>query len=502
MAITAIFGTKSSFYPDDLLIFDYIKINRKKFGVVNLSVPKSVINQLESFGVEYELIKLNESLSIQGVARYLQKKKSHNDYESLIRLVALKSNGRVTLAILPYTAMLDMVVVSDQTEQDYEILSDEETCDYFKMCAQNSFPPVPELSSFKIIIDTELLDMPQAIIQSGDPSILIKIDKINLNLLYQECDSFSFAIPHEKWCPGSNDEKSTDDLSDEFTAIRMKQRIDETYDLPTMPGIAQDIMKLRVDPAADAAKLAEIVSRDPSLAAQVMSWASSPYYGYQGEVDSLQTAIARVLGFELVMNLALGISIGKSLKVPMDGPLGLRAFWKHAVYCANLSEKLCRIIPIKQRPERGLVYLSGLLHNFGHLLLGHIFPPQFKLINTSVAANSHLSVGDIERHLLGVTYQDIGAWLMENWNMPEELIAAVQYHNDEGFWNEHAVYPNIILVANTMLKQMYTQEPLIKNIPQTIFELLSIDEAAAEAALESIRENIEGLDMMSKQLVA
>jgi len=458
VAITAIFGTKSSFYPDDLLIFDYIKINRKKFGVVNLSVPKSVINQLESFGVEYELIKLNESLSIQGVARYLQKKKSHNDYESLIRLVALKSNGRVTLAILPYTAMLDMVVVSDQTEQDYEILSDEETCDYFKMCAQNSFPPVPELSSFKIIIDTELLDMPQAIIQSGDPSILIKIDKINLNLLYQECDSFSF--------------------------------------------IAQDIMKLRVDPAADAAKLAEIVSRDPSLAAQVMSWASSPYYGYQGEVDSLQTAIARVLGFELVMNLALGISIGKSLKVPMDGPLGLRAFWKHAVYCANLSEKLCRIIPIKQRPERGLVYLSGLLHNFGHLLLGHIFPPQFKLINTSVAANSHLSVGDIERHLLGVTYQDIGAWLMENWNMPEELIAAVQYHNDEGFWNEHAVYPNIILVANTMLKQMYTQEPLIKNIPQTIFELLSIDEAAAEAALESIRENIEGLDMMSKQLVA
>jgi HD-like signal output (HDOD) protein len=159
-------------------------------------------------------------------------------------------------------------------------------------------------------------------------------------------------------------------------------------------------------------------------------------------------------------------------------------------------------MPVKQRPERGLIYLSGLLHNFGNLLLGHIFPPQFKLINTAVAANNHLNVADIENHILGVNYQDIGAWLMENWNMPEEVITAVRFHNNQGFWDEHAVYPNIILVANTMLKQMYTDEPLVQNIPRSTFELLCIDESAAEDALQSIRENMEGLDIMSNQLVA
>jgi HD-like signal output (HDOD) protein/prolyl-tRNA editing enzyme YbaK/EbsC (Cys-tRNA(Pro) deacylase) len=467
-----------------------------------LSVPNSIISQLESFGVEYELISLNSPSSLEASANYLEREASKSDYESLIRAVMLESNGRTMLAVLPYNAILDMVALADQTQQDYKILSEQQKSDLFRECTPNSFPPIPELFSSKTIIDRELLDMPQAIIQSGNASTLIKIDKINLNLLFQECESFSFAIPHAEWSSDSNRGNNSDELSDDFTAIRMKQRIDETYDLPTMPDIAQDIMKLRVDPAADAAKLAQIVGRDPSLAAQVMSWASSPYYGYQGEVDSLQTAIARVLGFELVMNLALGISIGKSLKVPMDGPLGLRAFWKHAVYCANLSEKLCRIMPVKQRPERGLIYLSGLLHNFGNLLLGHIFPPQFKLINTAVAANNHLNVADIENHILGVNYQDIGAWLMENWNMPEEVITAVRFHNNQGFWDEHAVYPNIILVANTMLKQMYTDEPLVQNIPRSTFELLCIDESAAEDALQSIRENMEGLDIMSNQLVA
>jgi HD-like signal output (HDOD) protein len=135
-----------------------------------------------------------------------------------------------------------------------------------------------------------------------------------------------FTTSQDRLFAGCNENIDEKEVELSFTPTRLKQRIDETFDLPAMPDIAQDIMKLRVDPSADAAKLAQIVSRDPSLAAQVISWASSPYYGYQGKIDSIETAIARVLGFELVMNLALGISIGKSLKVPKEGPLGIRKF--------------------------------------------------------------------------------------------------------------------------------------------------------------------------------
>lgn len=460
-----------------------------------MSIPKSVISRLNDSGVEYQLVDIFKPMSLAEAAQYLSVKSAQ-----LLRVVGLKSESRLTLAVLPYESMLDVGAITEQTDTDYKILSSEEMQKYFKSCDENSFPPIPQLFDCQFILDQSVLDMPQVIMQSGHGSQLIELDKFNSNLLFQECENVSLAVTRTEFMTEKGS-VSEEEPTECFTSLRMKQRINETFDLPTMPEIAQDIMKLRVDPCADAAGLANIVCRDPSLASQLISWASSPYYGYQGKIDSVQTAIARVLGFELVMNLALGISIGKSLRVPLEGPLGLKSYWKHAIYCANLSEKLCCNMPVKQRPERGLIYLSGLLHSFGHLLLGHIFPPQFKLINTAVEANPHIPIEMIEQHILGVTHQEIGAWLMKNWHMPEELIVAVKYHSEESFWNKHAIYSNTILVANKMLNQINQPHSTIE-IPASMVELLSIDHETALSALEAIQSDTDALDSMANQLVA
>ena len=42
--------------------------------------------------------------------------------------------------------------------------------------------------------------------------------------------------------------------------------------------MADEILRLRADPSAVAKDLASVVEKDPSLAAQVISWAQSPYY--------------------------------------------------------------------------------------------------------------------------------------------------------------------------------------------------------------------------------
>lgn len=474
--------------------------------MIILSIPNAVIEKLESLNIQYQTIELPEDMNIRATAKFLEKSS-----KNLIRIVGLSASSRLVVAALPFSSLLDFKLISEEMQSEFEVMSIENTQKIFKGCKDKSFPPVPDLFECRLVIDTSLLDLTEVIVQSGDPSLLIKMDKINANLLFQECESITFSPAKERFYAGRGSEqsdahfdksdlKSGVDLS--FTQIRLKQRIDETFDLPAMPEIAQDIMKLRVDPSADATKLSKIVSRDPSLATQVISWASSPYYGYQGKVDSVETAIARVLGFELVMNLALGISIGKSLKVPMDGPLGVREFWKQSIYTANLAEKLCRAMPITQRPERGLIYLSGLLHNFGHLLLGHIFPPQFKLVNQTIEANPHIAVEDIEFYILGVTHEEIGAWLMKNWHMPDELIVAVERHHQQEFWSKHSVYSNIVLVANRLLKRLNIGDAIETEIPTTTLELLSLEESMLDSAIEDIRAEAETLDIMAKQLVA
>ncbi len=460
-----------------------------------MSLPKIVAERLTD--IEHEVIALPEEMDVHQAAKFLGEQK-----KTLIRIVAFSDGSRQIAAVLPYTSLLDIKQFSLETEGDYTVLSKDKVASLFSHQQGSSFPPVSGCCEARLLFDKSIFELPEVIFESGNPEELIKINSENAAKLFDEYETLEFAASSERLYSGRGVNTEQESLDISFTPTRLKQRVDETFDLPAMPEIAQDIMKLRVDPSADATKLAQIVRRDPSLAAQVVSWASSPYYGYQGKIDSVETAIARVLGFELVMNLALGISIGKSLKVPMEGPLGVKEFWKQAIYSASLAEKLCRAMPIKQRPERGLIYLSGLLHNFGHLLLGHIFPPQFGLVNTTIMANPHIPVEDIEFYILGVTHQEIGAWLMQNWHMPDELIVAVHRHHQEEFWSKHAVYSNLVLVANRLLKRINIGDSVETRIPESTLELLSIDEEVTESALKDIELESETLDIMANQLVA
>src|SRR5690606_35511858 len=73
----------------------------------------------------------------------------------------------------------------------------------------------------------------------------------------------------------------------QFTRLRIQQRLQDTLELPPLPETAHRVMKLRVDPDAGIAELAEIIETDPSLSAQVVSWASSSYYAAPGRIRSV-----------------------------------------------------------------------------------------------------------------------------------------------------------------------------------------------------------------------
>ncbi|RMG31490.1 MAG: HDOD domain-containing protein [Gammaproteobacteria bacterium] len=292
-------------------------------------------------------------------------------------------------------------------------------------------------------------------------------------------------------------------------AADLRRRIEQVYELPPMPEMARRIIALRDDPDATVADLAAIVELDPSLAAQVVRHATSPYYGYRGKIRSIQDAITRVLGFDLVLNMALGLAAVKAFRNPVEGPLGLHAFWRHAVYSACLAQALAREVPEARRPEPGLAYLAGLLHNFGFLLLGHLFPPEFKLLNRLVAANPDKPVSALEKCVLGMGQaQDVlemghaalGAWLMQHWGMPEEIVVSLREHHDPDYAGPHAVYAQLVLLTDRLLKRMGIGEACATTLPETSLEVTGLDEATCEAVLEHLREEAADLDAMVRQL--
>lgn len=287
------------------------------------------------------------------------------------------------------------------------------------------------------------------------------------------------------------------------------RRIECVYELPPMPEMARRVLALRNDPDADISDLAAIVELDPSLAAQVVRYATSPLHGYRGRISSIHDAITRVLGFDLVMNMALGLATGRSFRNPADGPLGLRAFWRHAVYSATLAQGIARRMPRELRPEPGLSYLAGLLHNFGFLLLGHLFPPEFKLLNKLAAAQPEAEVTALERCMLGMGqardafelgHARLGAWLMQSWQMPAEIRVTVCEHHNPDYSGDHAVYSHLVLLTDRLLKRHDIGDAPHGELPAASLARIGVGEAELEALAAALLEQGEELEGMAGTL--
>lgn len=283
----------------------------------------------------------------------------------------------------------------------------------------------------------------------------------------------------------ASDTEAITQALERFTALRVRQRLEETLGLPAFNQTTQRMIMLRSDADAEVEDLLKIVKLDPSLSAQIMSWAASPYYAAPGRVDSVEDAVIRVLGFDLVVNLALGVAMGKIMNLPDSQVRGATPFWLQSLAMAALAERLCKKMPAEQRLKPGLAYLSGLLHNFGYLLLSHLFPAQFSTLSRYIEANLHLPFPVVEQQVLNLTRDQIGAWLLENWSLPDSVCTAIRYQQDAGFKGANFLYPCLIRVTSLALREQGLSDGPVEPLNPADLEALglSLERVQQEAAL-------------------
>lgn len=329
-------------------------------------------------------------------------------------------------------------------------------------------------------------------INSGEAGLLLEIERAHFKRMLLKASASSFG--QEVGAISPNLDRPNDDTREitnavqAFTARRIQKRLEETIEIPPLADTAQKIIKLRVDPNASIDDITGVVETDPALAAQVVSWAASPYYASPGKIRSVEDAIVRVLGFDLVINLALGLALGKTLSLPKDNPQQATPYWQQSIYTAAIIEGLTRAMPRAERPEAGLTYLAGLLHNFGYLLLAHVFPPHFSLICRHLEVNPHLNHTYVEQHLLGISREQIGAWLMKLWDMPVELSAALRFQHDPAYDGEFSEFPNLVCLATRLLRSRGIGSGPLEEIPDELLERLGIAREKAEDVVNKVLE--------------
>jgi HD-like signal output (HDOD) protein len=280
----------------------------------------------------------------------------------------------------------------------------------------------------------------------------------------------------------------------EFTPpMDMREAIARVKALPPLPGSAVRIINLMSDPKADAAKLAEIIELDPLLTAQIIRWASSSLYGYRGTIASVHDAIVRVLGFNFVLDLALGLAVLAPLKAPQEGMIGTRMFWIHALASTRLMKRLGEKLPVHSCPPQQEIFLVALMHNIGFPLLGHQFSEEFAYLSSLIKANPSLPVFNLENFAFGVNHTEIGAWLMNGWSMPRTITDVVYHHHNPCYRGENYRLNLLTFLNDFLLGKVGIGDAANQICPDSIWEQLELNEADCLEILDSEHEKLEAI---------
>jgi len=292
---------------------------------------------------------------------------------------------------------------------------------------------------------------------------------------------------------------------DALTLDEVADQLQKLYRLPPMPALALRILRMTTDTDASARDLADLVEFDPSMTAQIMRYAGSALFNYPGQINSVQEAVTRVLGFDRVAHIALGIASVRAFEIPRQGMLGMDEFWRHSLYCAFI----CQRMAARCGEDKGLAYLCGLLHNFGLLLIGHLFPSEFEELNQLRESNPEASMHSLEQQvfgagdqqqLLAVGHGAIGGILHRLWQLPAPVVKAAGMHQHPGYHGEHEHYVLMVQLANGLLKERRIGDEFNPDDLQPMASALNFTDQDLDTFRDEVERVSPDLDALARSL--
>ena len=210
---------------------------------------------------------------------------------------------------------------------------------------------------------------------------------------------------------------------------------------------AARLLEATSDDQIDLKALAAIIDRDPGIAARIVGLANSAYFAQPSPVYSVEEAIIRVLGLNMVKSLALSISVAGVFDLDKCPVFDLPGYWYRALACGQLVRSLAVVVPVARRPDPAALYLGGLFHNLGALLLAHVLGEAYTGALSRAAQEPAESLLDIERERLGMNHREAGAWLGKCWHLPAAIVAMMGRLGDSDYFGAYQTEVDLLNCA-------------------------------------------------------
>ncbi|MDH5327427.1 MAG: HDOD domain-containing protein [Gammaproteobacteria bacterium] len=408
--------------------------------------------------------------------------------QNIAKAVILKDYRGLVMAVAPAPDQLKVDSINRRLKRRLVPAKQEDYTALFADCSPHLIPPLGEAYGLECIVDDSLLHLDQIHFVSGNQGELLCISTDDFQWLHNNAWYGNTFYPIA--APMQTDSDSTD-----------RDDTEEQNRLPPLPTIANQILLLNQG-NSNPEELAKLVEKDPHLAKQIVHYADSRFYGVRETIISVRQAISRVLGYELASNIALGIAACRSLRPNTLGPLGRQAYWRHATYSATLAQGLAYAVAPHTRIQPGMAFLCGILHNAGTLLQGQWYPQKLDQLSQALALYPNTNLLEHENQLLQSNHAQLGAQLLQHWNMPRAAVVSALEHHNPNYEGDYEHYPALLYIVDALLKRHGLGDAAATDLPQHSLRKLGLSYSQVLDVVEKTFQGSTELDLFARKLAA
>jgi putative nucleotidyltransferase with HDIG domain len=254
--------------------------------------------------------------------------------------------------------------------------------------------------------------------------------------------------------------------------------------LVSLPEVAVRVNTMVDDPECGADEVARVIETDPGLTTRMLGIANSAMYGYSKEIGSVSRAVT-ILGTRQIRDLILTTAAAKAFdNIPTD-LISLDDFWHHSIYCGLLSKHIAHT---SNTPHGETMFMAGLLHDIGHLIMFNQIPEQIHQILIETLQPGAEQLFQIERRVLGFDHSEVGGALAKLWDLPPILQEVIAFHHEPEKAIEFPREVLLIHVANRIASLPYSEfneQELQEMVSDTLLNRIPISHQDLHSAIQS-----------------
>jgi len=265
-----------------------------------------------------------------------------------------------------------------------------------------------------------------------------------------------------------------------------------------MPAVALKVLELTQQEDVSVNEIADVIQKDPALAAKLLQTANSPLFGLAKKVGSIQQATV-ILGLRTVKVMALSFSLVDSLQQSGDNVFDYRKYWQRSLTTAVLAKLLGHQCGELRTDE---CFVGGLLADIGMLAAHQCAGDDYRAVLDQYATNPR-PLQEIEADVLDMTHARISAEMLRKWSLPEMLCDTVAAHHGEdlGSLDERAKLFGSVLYASSSVAELFcgdVESWRHQEVRQRCMELVPMESDALKQILQDVHTNVNEMASLFK----